>query len=192
MKSRKINNLSDNELIELIQKGDKNAFTKLYEKYWEALIESAYKVLANKDAAQDVVQEVFIDLWNKRKSLFIDKILPYLHQSVRYAVFRYIKKSKIIINDIEFLKSTPSVNTTEEDINFQEVSGMLEESISELPEQCQKVFRLSRYENLSNKEIANRLNISVRTVDNHISKALKTLRYRFVHIISILLVLLHF
>ena len=192
MKLKNIKSLSDYELIELIRAGNKNAFTQLYDKYWEELINSAFKILNNKDAAQDVVQEVFIELWDKRKNLFIEKIPPYLHQSVRYSVFRYIRKSKMIVDNFDFLNNSQSVNTTEEDVDFNELSDMLEASIKELPEQCQKVFRLSRYENLSNREIANRLNISVRTVDNHISKALKNLRYKFVHNISIILALLYF
>jgi RNA polymerase sigma-70 factor (family 1) len=170
---------SDDRLFSLIKKGNEIAFAQLFERYWETLLDTAYKVVGDKDGAQDIVQEVFTAIWNKRSSLDITNIPAYLHQSTRHQVFTYIRRNRMVITDFSFLEGPIQINDTEEQVNFNELSSRIEDSISSLPEQRQKVFRLSRFEHLSNKEIAGQLNISVRTVENHISKALETLRLQY-------------
>lgn len=176
---------SDDELLHLIKDGNELAFAQLFESYWEELLDTAYRVLQDKDAAKDIVQEVFTNLWRHRQGLSVKNITSYLHQSTRYAVFRFIKKSKTMVTDFDLVSHPIEVNNTEETIRYHELSDQLENLVGELPEQCQKVFRLSRFEHLSNKEIATKLDISVRTVENHMAKALTTLRFKLNTLASI-------
>lgn len=179
MKPERSDKMPDRKLIKQITEGNELAFSALFERYWESLLDTAFRVIEDRDLAQDIVQEVFTELWNKREKLSIESVTPYLHQSTRYAVFRAIRKSKMIFKDLDALETPMKVNNTEEQLDFQELTTLMERSISELPEQRQRVFRLSRFEHLSNREIAQQLNISVKTVDNHIAKALQALRYRY-------------
>lgn len=174
----------------MIRKGNEVAFSQLFERHWDKLLDTSYRVINDKEMAQDIVQEVFMDIWNKKENLNIENIEAYLHQATRYSVFRHIKKSKMIIEDFDFNESPLEINTTEEQLDFQEISSRLEHTIGQLPEQCQRVFRLSRYENLSNKQIASQLNISVRTVEGHISKALEMLRYQFKDVTCVILTIM--
>ena len=178
LNGRDVSAKSDRQLLDEMAKDNEVAFAMLFDRYWEALLDSSYRVLGDKEGAQDAVQEVFADLWNKRRSLQVEKVSAYLHQSSRYAVFRLIRRSKEIALDFDLSSAPLTSNVTEQQLEFQELSALLEDSVSELPEQCQRVFRLSRFEHLTNKEIAARLDISVRTVDNHIAKALETLRWK--------------
>ncbi|MEO1256987.1 MAG: RNA polymerase sigma-70 factor [Bacteroidota bacterium] len=191
MSIKNFDRLSDKQLLSLVRIGNEVAFSQLFERHWKKLLNTAYRVTRDKDAAQDIVQEVFADIWTKRNYLDIENLEAYLHQSTRYTVFRYIRKSKMIIKDFDFIESPVKINITEEQLDFQETSSRLEHSISQLPEQRKRVFQLSRYENMSNKQIAKHLDISVRTVESHISKALETLRYQFSDII-LLVVLAYF
>ena len=188
MSQKNVDRLSDKKLLYLIGEGNELAFSHLFERYWEELLDTAYRVTNDKDSAKDIVQEVFVEIWNKKENLDIENLAAYLHQSIRYTVFRYIKRNKMIIKGFEFHKSPLEINITEEELDFKEISQRLEHSIDQLPEQRQRVFRLSRYENLSNKQIAIKLDISVRTVESHISKALETLRYQFTDVTWVMLI----
>lgn len=184
-----LNQLSDKKLLVLMADSNELAFSSLFERHWEKLLDTAFKVTGDKEASQDIVQDVFAEVWNKREDLAIDNVEAYLHQSTRYAVFRHIRRARLIVTDLSSVEAPLHINTTEEQVSFDEISNRLEQSIEQLPEQRQRVFKLSRYEHLTNKEIASRLDISVRTVENHISKALETLRYQYTDVLWVLFIL---
>lgn len=137
---------------------------------------AAFKVLNDKAAAEDIVQDIFLDLWRKRHELSIENTSSYLFSAVKYRVLNYIRKNKVPMTDLDFVDKFNTLNSTEEFIDFKELRQTLDDAISDLPDQCRKVFTMSRFDHMSNKEIAEKLNLSLRTVENHISLALRKLR----------------
>ena len=137
---------------------------------------SAYNLLGDKETCRDILQDVFADLWSKRKSTFIDALSGYLKVAVRNRVFRHLRNGAITRKHLDRLEKIAFVDATEQMVNFNLMKQKYEASVALLPEKCREVFLLSRVENLSIKEIAARLAISPKTVEAQISKALRHLR----------------
>ncbi len=158
--------------------GDKHALVALYRLYWQRLFLSAYNILKDKAACEDIVQETFLQLWQRRETLDIHHSAEaYLFSVIRYSVFRHIKKERVRAEVFEQLtarlyNATPEDIVTEKNIRHQ-VAGVVET----LPDKCREVYRLSREEHLSHREIAARLNISTKTVENQLTIALKKIRF---------------
>jgi len=165
-------------LVPLLQQGDKGAFAAIYDYYWQPLIDFAYKRLKSLEDSEEVVQEVFINLFERRTTLEIHTSLnSYLKTAVRYKVYNKYRewlsnKQQHRIAHLEDVAELPGIDTLE----YKELNEKLHESINKLPEKCREVFILSREEKLSNKAIADRLGISINTVEKHIGKALQILR----------------
>lgn len=176
MISRNDEKLSDQKLIKQIVQGNEVAFAHLFDKYWKTLSNTAFKVLKDRDAAHDIVQEFFVEIWTKRGSLSVEHVSSYLHTAVKYKVINYIHKNKVPMDSLDFVDDFKSLNTTEEFLDLKELDELLKKSIAELPPQCSIVFRMSRFDYMSNKEIAEKLNLSVRTVENHIAQAIRILK----------------
>ena len=174
---------SDKKLWSLVQKGNEQAFNLLFDKYWEVLTISAFKVLKNRETAQDVVQELFANLWLKRASLEVDHMASYLHGAIKFRVLNHIRQQKMSMVDLDFVDSFQNIQTPEALLTFSELDGVLKEAISQLPDQCRKVFKMSRFDHMSNKEIAEKLGLSVRTVENHIAHAIRLLRPKVTSVI---------
>lgn len=167
------------------------AFANLYDRYWDTLFISAYKVLKDQEASKDIVQEVFISIWESETLDEIANVKAYLYQSVRYRVLMLIRKGKVRDKHLQTINSL-SENTTEEQINFEEMNQKIDSLIGELPDKCQQVFRMSRVDHLTNKEIAEKLNISIRTVETHISNGIKHLKTRMDSFMLIIWLLIYF
>lgn len=169
----------DNELFELFRAGSREAFDEIYYRYWERLYNYAFHNVQLKDLAFEIVHDIFVSIWTRRESLEVQTSLSgYLFASVRYQIIRQIKSSK---QKEEYLKDytlfTPvEDNSTEDSIHLQDLEKVIETSLSQLPPRCQEIFRLSRREHKSIREIAVELNISHRTVENQLTHALKHLR----------------
>lgn len=169
-------NYHDKELWNLIRLNDRKAFETIYHRHWSKLMMSAYNVLQDKEVCSDILQDVFTDLWMKRRTTFIDNLASYLNISVRNSVFKHLRRGYISQRHLDSLEKITFADATEEMVNFSQVKELYEKSLAELPERCREVFILSRSENLTVKEIASQLNISPKTVENQITKALKHLR----------------
>ncbi|UZR98399.1 RNA polymerase sigma-70 factor [Chondrinema litorale] len=168
--------LPDEELNSLLSKGNNFAFQELFNRYWEKLYIAAYKVLGDEVICEDIVQEIFLDLLVRSSSIEIKNIRAYLYQAVRFQITNHIKKIKFIDRRAEIIESHFIGNNVEDYISTVETQSLIKESISSMPNRSREVFYLSRYENLSNKEIATKLGISVFTVETHMKKSLKYLR----------------
>jgi RNA polymerase sigma-70 factor, ECF subfamily len=173
--------IPENErILRLLQQTDEVKFMEaLFKAYYNPLCRTAFRVVNDRDTAEDLVQEVFVKVWNNRQALQINTSLKaYLHRSTINTALNYLEKNKRQVNleAEDLIKAAPATNQLEEQLSFKEVENRVEEAINALPPACRTIFVLSRYENMSYQEIANTLNLSIKTVENQMGKALKTMR----------------
>lgn len=164
-------------LIDRLSQGDEGALNLIYKKYWQILFTSAYNILKDKQICEDIIQELFIKLWTNRDRLEIKvSLIAYLHASTRYEVFRQIRygsvRESIFDNLIDRLQSPSEYGSIEHKELLMQVNAI----VNTLSVKCKNVYKLSREDQLSHKEIASKLNISTKTVENHLTKALRQLR----------------
>lgn len=178
--------------IELIKSGNKVAFDQLFLEYYSFLCNYAYKFLSEKEASEEVVQDIFFNLWNKREQLEITtSIKSYLFQSVKNKCLTLIKHLEVREEYKQHNKEIISYYEKQDQSTDSELAEMIDSAINKLPEERQKVFRLSRYEGLKYQEIADHLNISVKTVEAQMSKALRFLREELKDYLPSLLLVLY-
>nr|WP_295922305.1 RNA polymerase sigma-70 factor [uncultured Dyadobacter sp.] len=169
------------ELLAGLKSGNEAAFRKIYEKFWSPLYAAAYNHIRDRVMAEEMVQELFTKLWLKRDQLTIHTSLQaYLYKSIRHLIYDYIDKQQVRQRVHEEILSRGSEvsHMTEETLDFRELELRLAEAVDELPQPAQAVFRMSRQEYLSPKEIAGRLNVSSKAVEYHLTRALRILRLR--------------
>jgi RNA polymerase sigma-70 factor (family 1) len=176
-----LNKCTDAELWEAICQNDKKAFDALFERYWTTVYKTAVAYLKDSDAASQIVHDIFLNIWEKRHCYEIRSFKSYLTTAARYHVFKALKAKKadniIFVEDYTQLElSSIKENEGSENIRTQELKNELEASLSQLPKRCQEIFSLSRTNQLSNDEIAAKLSISKRTVENQLTVALQYLR----------------
>ena len=168
---------SDAQLLALLKGGDHEAFTELYNRYWKRLFAVAANQLDHPAEAEELVQDLFLDLWNRRQELVITSSLSsYLSVSVNYKVINRMAKrhrEQIYLNSMAADGMDRSV---EEHLSFAELKERLERVLSELPEKCKLVFTLSRTEGLTRRQISRELGIAEKTVESHLTRALRQLR----------------
>jgi RNA polymerase sigma-70 factor (ECF subfamily) len=168
----------EQELLDRLKQGDETAFTALYSAYWKPLYFLAYKHLQTAQVAEEIVQEVFLTLWEKRSVLTIHSPGIYLASMIRYAVYRHLAREKKspVLNDVNDtpaqLLSDEAVNT----IDYRLLFDMIAKLSERLPEKCRMVFINNKLHDQSIQEIAEQMNISPRTAEAHLSKALKIMR----------------
>lgn len=168
-------NLSDESLLSLLKSDDEKAFHLIFNKYHSFLCNSSYRIVQDKDAAKDVVQEVFMLFWNKRSESAIGNLKPYLHRAVINKSLKYIKKEQKNIwleDSFDIPDPTAPVDLS----NSNDLEEAITYAIASLSPGCRVVFTLSRYDALDNAEIADHLQISVKAVEKQITKSLKQLR----------------
>lgn len=152
-------------------------FQEIYHRHFKALCLVSFHCLKNRDEAEDVVQQVFLDFYENIETKTIrGDLYSYLKKAVYYKSIDVIKREKSKYKYFESLSEADQVNHMENLFDRTELEKTIYKIVDELPEQCQTVFIKSRYEGKSNKEIADEYNISVRTVEAHIFKALKRLK----------------
>lgn len=170
---------TDQELIKLISKGNKEAFNILYTRNWADLYKMAFTILRNKDACMDLIQDVFVWIWENKEGLVISSPKSYLRAAVKYKIANYIRAGIIRNSFFEeaakfnFSESGPSAD---ESMEMAELNRIIQKVVIGLPQKCLEIFRLSREADLSNKEIAEQLGISTKTVENQITIALHRIR----------------
>ena len=167
----------DSELVHLLLQDDKNAFDELYRRYWSILFNAAYKRIRSIDLSKDITQEVFIDLWLRRGKVQIENIQAYLHTAVRFQVLKLISLEKLNTSFIEPFENMAisSLNADGEMID-KELFKLFETWLNTLPEKRKAIFVMHYMEKLSTKEIAERLDISQKTVQNQLGRSVQGLR----------------
>lgn len=171
--------LKERDLIHRLKNNDESALAIIYQENWEIMYFAVYNLVKSKEISEDIVQDVFIKIWKKRNGLDIKVSLKsYLYTSAIYKTYDYFRKNKsaIRVDLLENFNERIQISNPETKLMDKELEEYLETIINELPEKCRMVFNLSRKEDLSHREIAVKLNISTRTVEGHITKALKILR----------------
>jgi len=169
---------SDNQIFEAIKRDDNGAYEKVFREYYRPMTAYAFRFLGNQSDSESIVQDVFLRLWQKRKELMITSSLQnYLFKSVKNHCINYIEHEKIKTG-YQNLVIRNEADRSEYSEFFLEFGLMtkIEAAISSLPEKRQEIFRLAREEGLKYREIADRLNISVKTVETQMTLALKQLR----------------
>ena len=171
--------LSDETLLKFLKISDELAFKELYLRYWKKLFYSALNKINSKEVAEDVVQTIFVELWDNREKHSIQNISGYLNTAVKYRVINYIKaaisKKSHLAHLIE--KQNPDENDADLHLLVHELNAAIDRAIEQLPQKTQTVFRLSRFGRQSNKEISRIMDLSEKTVEYHITQSVKTLRF---------------
>lgn len=171
----------DTQLALLLKKGDRTAYTEIYERYKGLLYVHAYRILQDREETKDLVQELFFTLWVKRETLnFSTGLASYLYTAVRNRVFDRMAREKVASAYIESLRNfAPDFEPAADKLlEEKELAASIEKEISALPVKMRKVFLLSRVAQMSHKEIADQLVISDKTVKKQVSNALKILRLK--------------
>ena len=172
---------------------DKNQFEALFRSEFRKLCSFAIRYTHDLDAAKELVQDSFVKLWEKKEHLDVNQnVKTYLSTIVRNRCLNYIRDNRKFINE------TANAEFYFREINYQppdrvqesEISKRIGEAIGELPEKCREVFTLNRFENMKYQEIAVKLEISVKTVETQMSKALQHLRVRLAEFLALLILIL--
>ena len=164
--------------LEALKRGDKSAFRAIYDQYYRYLVVTACNVLGDADAARDLAQDVFVELWKKRETIDIRSGLkPYLRRAVVNKTLNYIKARRIDFDDPANLPDPPStLDSAEETLEASEMEKIIHAAIAAMSERCRLVFTLCRLEKMSHREIGEKLGISTKTVEAQMTRALAMLR----------------
>jgi RNA polymerase sigma-70 factor (family 1) len=172
--------LYEQELADRLSAGDDLAFSEIYNRYWKRLLAIAYNHTRDKANAEEVVQEVFVSLWNKRHIIHVQSLERYLAKAVKFFVFKEIQRRKRQIEIEETNFATNRVVIGDEIIDAQFLREYINHIVDHLPEKCKLVFKYSRQSGMKINEIAERMGLAEKTVESHLTKALKILRLRLV------------
>lgn len=172
---------NDFELANLLKEGDQYAYTEIFERYKGLLYKHAFRLLNDQEEANDIIQDLFLTLWQKRSDLNFRTSLPsYLYSAVRNRIFDLITHQKVASKYLDSIKAFVEQGDyiTDEQVRGNELSRIIEREIASLPPKMRKVFELSRAGELSYKEIGQQLNISDKTVKQQAYNAVKILKLK--------------
>jgi len=182
---------ADENLWEAIQEGHTKAFSLLYDRYWYRVYTTAFHHLKDQETCIEVVHDIFLNLWQKRAQLQIQSFPAYLTTAARYHVYRKAhqqQQQRVTYTDtLELLSQSEERNTAVDKLREAELEVILMAALAGLPKRCREIFLMSRKEQLTNEEIAVRLGISKRTVENQLTYALAILRDKLKDLIVLVL-----
>lgn len=184
--------VNDKALVEQFINGNEKAFETLFKRYYQMLRKVAQYMLDDLEQAEELVQDAFVNIWEKRSNVNPDASFKnYLITAVRNRCLNHIKakkKTHSIDDDEIWQEQLVADSRTEAAVNFKEMHRAIEQAIDKLPEQCRIIFQLSRHEGMSYKEIAEALDIAPKTVENQIGRALKMLKVELKEYFPLLLI----
>jgi RNA polymerase sigma-70 factor (family 1) len=168
---------NDNELLVLLAQDNRNAFELLYRRYWLELYDAAYQRLKNNQQAEDIVQDIFVNLWIRRDLVKIENLRAYLHAAVRFRVLNYVQRDLASEAFYEPFEAIASYQSGADGILLEkEMMQLVLLYADTLPEKRRQIFLMRLNENLSTREIADQLRISQKTVQNQLGTAIHGLR----------------
>jgi RNA polymerase sigma-70 factor (ECF subfamily) len=186
--------LTDHQQLQFLKEGNVTVFEMFFKAYYQPLCNYAYTFIPDRDEAEEIVQSAFMSFWEKRQAIEI-RVSPksYMYTMVRNACLNVIKHEKIKQKYAgeELVLAERSHDSVSQRVISNELESRIQKAMQVLPEQCQLVFKLSRFEELKYSEIAEQLDISVKTVENQMGKALKIMREQLKDYLPILLILMH-
>ncbi len=168
---------SDKQLLDSLKRGEEAAITEIYNRYWRKLLAIAYNHTKEKQSAEEIVQEVLINLWNRRKEVEIISLPNYLATAVKYAVFNQFSTQKRRKNIISSIFKGFQEDQGHEKIYANFLQADINAALEKLPEKCKLVFRCSREQGKTVAQISKEFGIAEKTAEAHLTKALKALRY---------------
>jgi len=186
--------LPGDQLLVTLQAGDITAFEMIFKTYYQPLCNYAYSFVHDRDEAEEIVQATFLSVWEKKDNLTIHTgVKPYLYAMVRNAALNVLKHEKIKQQHatVELAVAERSVESVTRTVMASELEDRIYKALNKLPEQCRLVFKLSRFEELKYAEIAEQLNISIKTVENQMGKALKIMREQLKDYLPLLIVFMN-
>lgn len=164
-------------LLDLLAKSDEYAFTELYDRYWQKLFTIAYNRIREVQVAEDIVHDVFASLWEGRERNEIKSLENYLATAVKYMVLSKIKaKSKARVFRKSLQEAQVFEMPVENSLHYKHILEIVNTEVESLPEKCRLIFKYSRNEGMPVKQIARKLNLSPKTVENQLGKAIKQLK----------------
>ncbi|MEO7214691.1 sigma-70 family RNA polymerase sigma factor [Mucilaginibacter sp.] len=192
--------LTDSQLIEAILNNDEQAFNQLFERYWSRVYAVAYKCVKDEELSLEITHDIFINIWNKRSQLHIENFKAYVVTAASYHGIRKRQTLKATpiqyVEDYEYVEDYDYATNHRSDANEGEAKLCrhdfdikVESLLNDLPKKCREIYLLSRKDNLTITEIAEKLNISKRTVENQLTSALKHLRTSLKYIVLLATIL---
>jgi RNA polymerase sigma-70 factor (ECF subfamily) len=184
-----------NEVITtLLAKRDESAFEQVFKTHFKSLHAYAFTILKDEAEAEEMVQQVFFKLWERTETLNITgSITVYLYRAVHNESLNYLKHEKVKSNHrlhVAYSMKNETDNASKKVLGA-ELEGKLQAAMNELPEQCRTIFQMSRFDEMKYREIADKLDISIKTVENQMGKALKILRTKLVDFLPAIIFLLN-
>jgi len=180
----------DSALVSLLNTGDHAAFTEIYNRYAYLLYHHAYKVLEDTDVCNDVVQDIFLTVWNKRDTLQITSALSaYLYKAIKNKVLDHISRERVADKYIASIRdfAAGGLWSVEEEIREKELLAIIEAEKAKLPPRMREIYELNREQDLSYREIGERLAISEKTVKKQVHNALRVIRLKINSLLGLLL-----
>lgn len=177
--------LADEMLIRLLKGGDEDALKEIYYRHWKPCYLHALRKVRQREAAEELVQNLFVSLWERRDTLQVQDLEAYLHTALKYQVITYIRASVVREKYVRGAKLQGAAadavdvcraSEAESALLLHELSEAIETAVVRLPEKSRLIFRLSRFEHRSNKEISQSMAISEKAVEYHITQSLKLLK----------------
>lgn len=185
--------LSEEGIVALLAKRDEQVFEQVFKTHFKNLHAYAFTIVKDEMVAEEIVQDVFYKIWERPEKLSIgSSVAAYLYRAVHNESLNHLKhlkvRSKYQLHAVHQMKN--ETDSASKKIQLKELESKLCRALQELPEQCRTVFQLSRFEELKYREIADKLNISIKTVENQMGKALKLLRMKLIDFLPLTIFLL--
>ncbi len=180
---------TEEALLENLRNGSEEAFEEIFKRYWHAMYKMARSKVQSHEDAEEIVQQIFSALWEKRHNVLITNLSFYFNTAIKNRVINNIRQKITQQKYCEYYKAYIPQNevVTDETVEFDDLTCAVEDAVQKLPEKSRQVFKLSRIEGRSTAEIAKLLQLSEKAIEYHITKSLKQLKIHLKDFIFILL-----